>query len=161
MQKTISVIIPVYNSPGTLRSCLEHLRHSTLENYECIVVDDGSTDESAAVAQELGATVLATGRRSGPAYARNLGARKACGEILFFIDADVCVYPHTLTRVLANFEHDSELSAVIGSYDDLPESQDFLSLYRNLMHCYVHHQARRDASTFWSGCGAIRKSVFV
>jgi glycosyltransferase involved in cell wall biosynthesis len=160
MPNTISVIIPVYNSQAMLRSCLEHLRLSTVQNFECIVVDDGSTDDSVGVARELGATVLTGGRRRGPAYARNLGAKKASGDILFFIDADVCVYPQTLARVLMNFEQDAELTAVIGSYDDLPECQDFLSLYRNLMHCYVHNQSRREASTFWSGCGAIRKSTF-
>jgi glycosyltransferase involved in cell wall biosynthesis len=160
LQRIISVIIPVYNSAGYLRSCLEHLRHSTLTDYECIVVDDGSTDDSPKIAAECGFRVLKTGRRSGPAFARNLGAREAKGDILFFIDADVCVYPHTLTRVRANFDQDPQLEAVIGSYDDEPESQDFLSLYRNLMHCYVHHRARREACTFWSGCGAIRKTAF-
>jgi glycosyltransferase involved in cell wall biosynthesis len=156
----ISVVIPVYNSAQTLRQCLEHLRQSTVTEYDCIVVDDGSTDDSPGVAAEFGATILHTGKRSGPAFARNMGARKAQGRILFFIDADVCVYPYTLDRVLANFQQDPNLTAVIGSYDDQPESQDFLSLYRNLMHCYVHHQAKRAASTFWSGCGAILKSAF-
>jgi glycosyltransferase involved in cell wall biosynthesis len=137
------------------------LRRSTFGDYECIVVDDGSTDTSAEVAKEFGASVLSTGGRRGPAYARNLGAKSARGEILFFIDADVCVSANTLERVRANFEQDTELSAVMGSYDDLPESQDFLSLYKNLMHCYVHHNSRREACTFWSGCGAIRKSVFL
>jgi len=160
MPCAISVVIPVYNSADQFRSCLEHLRNSTFTDFETIVVNDGSTDASAAVAKEFGATVLDTGRRSGPAYARNLGASKAAGEILFFIDADVCVYPHTVARVHANFQQDPELDAVIGSYDDLPEAQDFLSLYRNLMHCYVHHQSRREACTFWSGCGAVRKPVF-
>jgi glycosyltransferase involved in cell wall biosynthesis len=160
MASTISVIVPVYNSAGYLRSCLEHLSRSTDKNYECIVVDDGSTDDSAATAREFGVRVVEGGGRRGPAYARNLGAREATGDILFFIDADVCVYPHTLARVRANFEQDPALTAVIGSYDDQPESQDFLSMYRNLMHCYVHHRSRREACTFWSGCGAIRKSVF-
>ena len=160
MACAISVVIPVYNSAQTLRQCLEHLRRSTITDYECIVVDDGSTDESPAVGAEFGAAVLHTGKRSGPAFARNLGASKAEGKILFFIDADVCVYPNTLDRVLANFNQDSGLTAVIGSYDDQPESQDFLSLYRNLMHCYVHHQGQPAASTFWSGCGAILKSAF-
>ncbi len=160
MACTISVVIPVYNSAQTLRQCLEHLRRSTVTDYECIVVDDGSTDESPAVGVEFGVTVLHTGKRSGPAFARNLGASKAEGKILFFIDADVCVYPNTLDRVLANFNQDAGLTAVIGSYDDQPESQDFLSLYRNLMHCYVHHQGQPQASTFWSGCGAILKSAF-
>ena len=160
MARTISVIVPVYNSAGYLRSCLEHLRGSTLTDYECIVVDDGSTDDSGKIASEFGFRVLTTDRRRGPAFARNLGARVATGDILFFIDADVCVYPHTLARVRANFDQDPDLEAVIGSYDDEPESQDFLSLYRNLMHCYVHHRSRREACTFWSGCGAIRKKAF-
>jgi glycosyltransferase involved in cell wall biosynthesis len=157
----ISVIIPVHNAARFLRSCLEHLRRSTFGDYECIVVDDGSSDASAEVAREFGASVLSTGGRRGPAFARNLGAKSAQGEILFFIDADVCVSANTLERVRTNFAQDPELAAVMGSYDDLPESQDFLSLYKNLMHCYVHHNSRREACTFWSGCGAIRKPVFL
>ena len=161
MSFTISVIVPVYNSAGYLRTCLEHLRRSSFRDYECVVVDDGSTDNSADVAREFGVSVLSTGGRRGPAFARNLGAKTAKGEILFFIDADVCVSLNTLDRVHANFEHDPELTAVMGSYDDLPDSQDFLSLYKNLMHCYVHHHSNREACTFWSGCGAIRRSTFL
>ena len=161
MALTISVVIPVFNSERYLRQCLDRLRGSTLTDYECIVVDDGSTDASAEVAEQRGATVLRMDRRRGPAYARNLGAQAATGEILFFIDADVCVAANTLTRVRANFDQDPELVAVMGSYDDAPASQDFLSLYKNLMHCYVHHNSRREACTFWSGCGAIRRSVFL
>ena len=160
MPVAISVIVPVHNSAGFLRKCLEHLNRSTLRDFECIVVDDGSTDNSAEVATKAGAIVRATGGRRGPAYARNIGAKSAQGAVLFFIDADVCVSPNTLERVQANFEQDPELSAVIGSYDDLPESQDFVSLYKNLMHSYVHHNSRREACTFWSGCGAIRKATF-
>jgi glycosyltransferase involved in cell wall biosynthesis len=161
MAAAISVVIPVFNSARYLRQCLDRLRHSSFTDYECIVVDDGSTDASAEVAAQYGATVLRTDRRRGPAYARNLGARAARGQVLFFIDADVCVSVDTLERVQANFENDAQLAAVMGSYDDAPASQDFLSLYKNLMHCYVHHSSRREACTFWSGCGAIRRSIFL
>jgi glycosyltransferase involved in cell wall biosynthesis len=161
MAVTISVVIPVFNSERYLRQCLQYLRRSAFSDYECIVVDDCSTDGSPQVAAEAGAKVLRTDRRRGPAFARNLGAREAQGEILFFIDADVCVAPTTLSRVLTDFEQDPQLAAVMGSYDDSPESQDFLSLYRNLMHCYVHHNAHREACTFWSGCGAIRRAIFL
>src|SRR5215472_3694129 len=122
MAHMISVIVPVYNSAHYLRSCLEHLRQSTFSDYECIVVDDGSTDGSPEVAREYGFRVLQTDRRRGPAAARNIGAKEATGDILFFIDADVCVYPTTLARVRANFDEDADLTAVIGSYDDQPES---------------------------------------
>ena len=88
---SISVVIPVYNAAGYLRSCLQCLSKSSVCPLECIVVDDGSTDESPRIAEEFGAKLLATGGRRGPAYARNLGAEQAEGEILFFIDSDVCV----------------------------------------------------------------------
>ena len=157
----ISVVIPVYNSAIHLRSCLEHLRSSTLRSFECIVVDDGSTDDSAAVARQFGATLLSTSERSGPAHARNVGALAARGDLLYFVDADVCVYPDTLARISSAFAADSGLAALIGTYDENPASADFLSQYRNLMHCYVHQTARPEACTFWSGCGAIRRQLFL
>lgn len=156
----ISVIIPAYNAAHYLTQCLERLNQSTVP-FECIVVDDGSTDETPEVARRFGAKVLHTEQRSGPSRARNLGAKQARAELLFFIDADVCVYPATLQRILDNFQEDPGIDALIGSYDDSPESKDFLSQYRNLMHCYTHQHGRREASTFWSGCGAIRKNVFL
>lgn len=161
MPTAISVVIPVYNSADFLRSCLDHLSRSTVQPLEYIVVDDGSSDSSATVAREFGAQVLSTGGRRGPAYARNLGARAARGEVVFFIDADVCVHQDTVERIQADFDEDERLDALMGSYDDSPEAQDFLSQYRNLMHCYTHQTSRSEACTFWSGCGAIRRQVFL
>lgn len=158
--RSISVVIPAYNASSYLRRCLEHLSQSAAP-YECIVVDDGSTDDTREVAAQFGVTVLSTQGRRGPAFARNMGARACHGDIVFFIDADVCVHTDTIARVLANFEEDPDLAAVIGSYDDSPYCQDFLSQYKNLMHCYVHQHGRREACTFWSGCGAIRKDIFL
>jgi len=161
MALSISVIIPVFNSAATLQPCLAQLAASTTTPLECIVVDDGSTDESAEIARQHGAKVLSPGRRTGPARARNIGAKAARGDVLFFLDADVCVHPDTVERVQQDFEDDSALDALIGSYDASPGAKDFLSQYKNLMHCYVHQQGRREACTFWSGCGAIRRAVFL
>jgi glycosyltransferase involved in cell wall biosynthesis len=158
---SVSVIIPVYNAAEYLEACLAHLAASASPPLECIVVDDGSTDESAKVAGRYGAKVLSSGGRAGPAHARNLGAREARGEILFFVDSDVCVHPDTLERLRRDFLADPKLDALIGSYDSSPASPDFLSQYKNLMHYYVHQHGRQDACTFWSGCGAIRRKVFL
>ncbi|MBV8820771.1 MAG: glycosyltransferase family 2 protein, partial [Acidobacteriaceae bacterium] len=155
----ITVIIPAHNAAHYLRTSLARLAMSS-EPFRCIVVDDGSTDDTREVASSFGADVVETGGRKGPAYARNMGARLAESEFLFFIDADVCVCPHTLSRILSNFAQDPKLDALMGSYDDSPGSKDFLSQYRNLMHCFVHQTGRREAFTFWSGCGAIRRRVF-
>ncbi len=160
MAVTISVIIPVHNAADCLGRGLARLAESRVRPLECIVVDDGSTDGSAEIARSAGARVLSTGGRSGPARARNLGARAARGSVLFFLDSDVCVHTDTLELVQQEFEADPELDALIGSYDASPGEQDFLSQYKNLMHCFVHQQSRRSACTFWSGCGAIRAGVF-
>src|SRR5262249_46313270 len=87
--------------------------------------------------------------------------QRAKADIVFFIDSDVRAYPDTLARVFSAFSQDPDLSALIGSYDDSPDSPDFLSQYKNLMHCYTHQTARQKASTFWTGCGAIRRNVFL
>jgi glycosyltransferase involved in cell wall biosynthesis len=159
--RSISVVIPAYNAARTLELCLSSLAQSEMAPLECIVVDDGSTDNTVEVARRFGARVLSTGGRGGPAHARNAGAREARGEFVFFVDADICVHPNTISRLSNGFAADPDVDAIIGSYDDSPEQQDVLSMYRNLMHRYIHQNGRREASTFWSGCGAIRRSVFL
>jgi glycosyltransferase involved in cell wall biosynthesis len=157
----VSVVIPAYNARHTLPACLQALAASGIAPLEYLVVDDGSTDNTAEIARKSGAKVVTTEGRKGPAHARNVGVREAKGDVIFFIDADVCVRPDTLSRVSATFANDPGVDAVIGSYDDSPREQDVLSMYRNLMHRYVHQNGRREATTFWSGCGAIRRKVFL
>ena len=157
----ISVIIPVYNGEKFLPGCLDALVSGSYRDYELIVVDDCSTDRSVEISREKGARVLKTPRQSGPGGARNLGAEHARGEVLLFVDADVVVKPDTIDRVAANFMDHPEVAAVFGSYDDEPAEKNFISQYKNLFHRFVHQQARSEAETFWAGCGAIRRDVFL
>jgi hypothetical protein len=161
IMRTISVVIPVFNTARSLELCLEALTQSPVHPLECIVVDDCSTDDSAAVARERGAEVVRTAQRSGPARARNLGVVRARGDLILFLDSDVRVHSDALSRILSHFDRDSGLDAVIGAYDDSPAAPAFLSQYRNLLHCFTHRIGRAQASTFWCGCGAVRRSVFL
>jgi len=156
----ISVVIPAYNGGMQLDACLDAIAHLSTPAAEVIVVDDGSDDGSIQRAAARGIRILPTSGRTGPAVARNVGAQAATGDILFFLDADVCAHEDAVERVAAAFA-DPSIDAVIGSYDDNPSSRDFLSQYKNLMHCFVHQNAHSEASTFWSGCGAIRRDVFL
>src|ERR1035438_7393764 len=158
---TISVIIPVFNGTATLRQCLEALAASRVPATQWLLVDDGSTDGSAALAQSMGAIVISTGGRFGPARARNLGAMRASGEVLLFVDADVAIHADVLERVREKFQSDAELDALIGSYDDAPSGLGFVSQFKNLLHAFIHREGNYRASTFWCGCGAIRRSVFL
>lgn len=160
-QPLISVIIPVYNGEKFLPGCLDALISRSYRKYELIVVDDCSTDDSARISRDKGALVLRMSRQSGPGGARNLGAQRARGEVLFFVDADVIVKPDTLERIAANFTDHPEIAAVFGSYDDEPAEKNFISQYKNLFHRFVHQQGSTEAQTFWAGCGAIRRDVFL
>jgi GT2 family glycosyltransferase len=161
MDVTISVLIPACDAQQHLPRCLDALRLGDYRPLEIIVVDDGSKDATPAIAAESGAAVLSTGHRMGPSYARNRAAQAARGDILLFLDSDVCVKTDTLSRIARSFQEDAALDAIMGSYDSAPASQDFISQYRNLMHAYVHQTGAEVASTFWSGCGAIRRTIFL
>jgi len=140
---------------------LQALSNSALTPLECLVVDDGSEDDTAAVAGRHGARAIALKNRRGPAYARNVGTSQARGEVVLFLDADVCIHTDAVTRIVDHFRRDPSLDAVIGAYDDSPAATPFVSQYRNLLHCSTHRLGLPDASTFWSACGAIRKEAFL
>lgn len=159
-QPFVSIIIPVYNANQYLDRCLSAIKACSYSAYEIIVVDDGSTDDSAEIARKKGAIVLELLNQSGPAAARNYGAHKARGHILFFVDSDVLVQRGTVARVVSDFQENPNVSAVFGSYDDSPAENNFLSQYKNLFHHFVHQQSSSEAVTFWAGCGAVRKEVF-
>jgi GT2 family glycosyltransferase len=161
LDPTITVVVPVRDGGALLEQSLRRIQTSRLKPLEVIVVDDGSRDGSPDCARRLGARLLSTEGHRGPARARNVGARAARGDVLLFVDADVCIRRDTTARVRAAFSRDRALDALIGSYDDDPSAPNFASQYKNLLHCFVHQTGRREASTFWSGCGAIRRSVFL
>ncbi|HKZ87370.1 MAG TPA: glycosyltransferase [Anaerolineae bacterium] len=99
---SISVVVCSYNGARTLRDCLEGLRKLEYPSFEVIVVDDGSTDGTAAMANEYGFRVISTAQR-GLSNARNTGMEAATGEIVAYIDDDARPDPHWLTYLAATF----------------------------------------------------------
>ncbi len=158
---TLSIIVPVHNGGEKFRRCLESLKAASPQPAELIVVADGDSDGSWRVAEEFGAQVIRFEQSGGPARARNAGARAAHGDVLVFLDADVCCVPDLFRQIDAVLEREPDVAAVFGSYDDAPAETNFLSQYKNLFHHYVHQTACEEASTFWAGCGAVRRDVFL
>lgn len=158
---TISVIIPVYKGGENFRSCLLSLLNSSSPADEIIAVADGEGDGSWRIAEAFNVQVLRLDGPNGPAHARNRGAQIARGEILFFVDADVTVSPNTTGKMMEVFRNQPDLAAVFGSYDDSPMATNLLSQYKNLLHHYIHQTAGEEASTFWAGCGAIKRDIFL
>jgi glycosyltransferase involved in cell wall biosynthesis len=155
----VSIVIPVAGGGDRLRRCLASVDAAEPAADEVIVVADGCA-ESAEIARSGGARVVSLDARSGPAQARNVGAAAASGDVLFFLDADVEIAIDAVEQVRSTFDAEPSLDALFGSYDDAPAEPNFLSQYKNLLHHYVHQRGRENASTFWAGCGAVRRAVF-
>jgi GT2 family glycosyltransferase len=163
---TLTVVIPVHNGGAAFTRCLRGLRPCWRADYELVVIDDGSTDDSAEQALAAGARLIRHPRPLGPAAARNDGAAAARAPIVFFLDSDVVLHPDALARTLDHLDRRPGLSALFGSYDDRPTARGLVTQYRNLLHHFVHQQGEftadtRPAHTFWTGCGAIRRDVFL
>lgn len=80
---------------------------------------------------------------------------------MLFIDSDVEVRKETISSVVEDFRQNPEIAAVFGSYDDAPAEKNFLSQYRNLFHHFHHQQSDTRAFSFWAGCGALKKDIFI
>jgi len=158
---TISVVMPAYRAEALMPRVLAPLMAMLArgEVTEVLVVDDQSPDGTAEVARQLGARVLTTPQNGGPGLARNLAAEHAVGDILWFVDSDVIAWDDGAEKLKAHFA-DPTVAAVFGSYDSTPDGKHWFSRYKNLMHRFYHQTAKRDAATFWAGCGAVRKDVF-
>lgn len=111
----VSIIIPAYNGAATLPECLAACLAQDYPTTEVIVVDDGSTDETAAIAAAFAGVTLVTQENGGPSVARNHGARAAKGEILVYTDADCVPRKDWVSALLAPF--DEGVVAVGGTYD--------------------------------------------
>ena len=105
MRRRYSIVVPAYQASGVLAHCLQALNHQTVQRdqYEIIVVDDGSMDHTAAIARDAGAVLVLTVPRRGPSGARNLGVQHAHGEIVLFTDADCEPAPDWLAYMVAPF----------------------------------------------------------
>jgi glycosyltransferase involved in cell wall biosynthesis len=122
-----------------LAACLEAIRGADDPPEELIVAKEGI----------------------GPAAARNDGARRASGDVLVFVDADVLPHHDAFARVRRAFDLNPELVALFGSYDDSPAAPGVVSEFRNLLHHYVHQEGAGPVSSFWAGLGAIRRDSFL
>ena len=104
LMPTVSVIIPVYNAERFLVQAVESILRQTYQDFELIVVDDGSPDQSMAMIAQLGSAkirCLRTPQQGGPSGARNWGIRHARGQFIAFLDADDVALPLRLEKQVA------------------------------------------------------------
>ena len=157
---TLAVVIPAFDAAGYLRRSLGTLRELS-PDVPVTVVDAGSSDDTAAVAEELGARVIRLPQREGPARARNVGVRETRADVILFLDSDCVPHADVARRVERAFADEPALVSLTGSYDATPPGPGFFSQYMNLRHRFFHQRARQRDATFWAGCGAVRREGFL
>ena len=108
----ISVIIPVYNGEKTITKCLDSIYKTKYRDFEVIVVDDGSTDKTALLIKKYPCRIKILRQNSGVSVARNIGAKLARGELLYFVDADVVQKTDNLSEISKRLKENPNISVV-------------------------------------------------
>lgn len=158
---TFSVVIPARDAARTIVSCLTAVR-AGWRDVEIIVVDDGSTDATAAVAGAYATRVIRLDETAGASRARNIGAAAASGEVVVFVDADVIAPPDVWPTLQAHFSAADGPDAVQGIYAATCPHPNAASQYKNL---YYHYSWTRRIKNPWLASAAsfflaIRASFF-
>lgn len=120
-QPKVSIIVPAHNAAATVEACVRSILEQDYTRLECILVENGSTDETPALCGRLaeadGRIRVAVSQRAGVSEARNLGLELAAGDIIGFCDADDFLEPGAVGTVVSLFEADPEILGVIGAFD--------------------------------------------
>jgi len=156
---SLSVIIPAKDRAHELEATLLALARSGQAD-ELIVVDDGSADETSAVAARHGARVARHETNRGAAAARNTGAREAKGDVLLFIDSDVIVPEGLLDEVRRAFA-DATAEALSGLLAKDSAHPNFASQYDALYMHYQYWTHPEEMDIFYTSCAAIRRPIFL
>lgn len=115
----VSIIIPVYNQEKYLVETLESVRNQTYFNWECILVNDGSTDNSITIINQYLAKdsrfCLIDSENKGVSNARNLALKQVKGSFILFLDGDDLIHPEKINQALINFQKNNDLKIVFNS----------------------------------------------
>jgi glycosyltransferase involved in cell wall biosynthesis len=132
MEKRISIVIPNYNKADTISQCLDAAFSSDYGNYEVIVVDDHSDDNSVDIVKKYPCKLIRLDKQSGTSSARNAGALSSDGDIIFFTDADCLLQKSTLSSINSVFSSLSRDTIIGGTYTRRPYDKSFFSFFQSV-----------------------------
>ena len=130
----VSIIIPVYNSERFLKECFESILAQTFEDYEVLVVDDGSSDSSLDIEDQYSKDprfIIIRQSNAGQGMARNRALDMAEGRYITFLDSDDAMKPDFLKRTIFEMEK-GDYDIVVSNYDFMNEKSDFLYIHSNV-----------------------------
>ena len=115
----VSIIIPVYNQEKYLAETLNSVLNQTYSNWECVLVNDGGTDNSVAILQPFltqdNRFHFINSENKGVSHARNLALKQVKGDFILFLDGDDLIHSEKIELAISNFQKDSDLSIVFNT----------------------------------------------
>jgi len=145
--------VPAYNAGETLAQCLQAVFKSDERNIEVIVVDDGSTDATSKIASSFPYVKLIQKKNSGSAAARNCGARVARGKYYYFLDSDVIIPSHVISRFIET-ARGFRADLVLGRYSTRPMNSGLVHHYKALFDYVISIPASKRHQVIINGqCG--------
>jgi glycosyltransferase involved in cell wall biosynthesis len=149
----ISAIIPVFNGEKFLEEAVESIRRQAYQPIEIIIVDDGSTDGTARLVQEIQPAIRYIYQDNrGPAAARNRGLKEAHGEIIAFLDADDLWPPNKLRLQLSQLQANPKTEVILGQVQWVRLADEMQGIRED------HYEEKFYASNL--GSALFRRSVF-
>ena len=155
----LSVVIPAYNSEATIEDSLKSVRQSSCRDYELIVVDCGSRDETTSIAKKYADKIIELAENDGRSHARSRGIKNSNAEIIVNIDSDVVIRPDTLTKINGCFSQHPEIDAITGMLSKDHPYQNFFSQYKNLYMHYIFSKLPERVTFLYGSIHAIRKNA--
>ncbi|CAM4306813.1 glycosyltransferase family 2 protein [Flavobacterium terrigena] len=126
----VSIIIPVYNQEKYLKETLQSVINQAYSNWECILVNDGSMDNSVEIINEHVAQDnrfhFINSENKGVSNARNLALQQAKGDCILFLDGDDLIHPEKISQAISNFQKNADLSIVFNTtsyFQDVMENK--------------------------------------
>jgi glycosyltransferase involved in cell wall biosynthesis len=159
----VSVIIPCYNQSHFLKEAIESIRGQTYNEYEIIVINDGSTDQTGAVARKFSNVRLIEQNNTGLASARNAGLYESKGEFVVFLDSDDRLLPRSLETGVRVLRQHPECAFVSGfcNYIDFDGSNLPFIAQPQIADESDHYTALLQKNYIWSPANVMyRRSIF-
>jgi glycosyltransferase involved in cell wall biosynthesis len=168
MATLISIIIPLYNKTESIASTLNSVINQSFKDYEIIIINDGSTDNSLAIAETyiFNNISIYTTTNNGVSYARNYGVSKASSDLIAFLDADDIWLPHHLDELYDLYQSYPGCGLYANNYDKLFFNKTIIrTVYNGLPKDFRgvlddYFRASTIDSIAWTSGVAVHKSIF-
>lgn len=155
----LTVVIPAYNSKKTISQCLRAINKSNFLDFETVVIDDASTDNTVSLAKPLATWILVNTKNLGKTQSRLRGFKASKSTYIVNIDSDVVIYKNTINKINKYFDENPEIDAITGKLSKTNPYANFCSQYKTLYMNYYFDKLPKHVTFIYGSIFAVRKTV--